>query len=224
MPLTEMAIRSAKPGAQIVKLSDGGGLQLWITPDGAKRWRFAYRLCWQSKGARHRRLSCDRPSRRARSEGTGQAALDRRDRPRPTSPSRRYQQGGSRTPTPSTPSPPSFWKRSGGKRKADRTIVKFEWLMSLARPGHRLAADHRNNGARSIGVLRPIEARGRHETAKRLRGDNRRSFPLCRRHGPRPRRPDGRAKGRSCRPRRQPSRRDHRAQSLWRASSRHREL
>ena len=28
----------------MVKLSDGGGLQLWIWPDGAKRWRFAYRI------------------------------------------------------------------------------------------------------------------------------------------------------------------------------------
>jgi hypothetical protein len=27
----------------LVKLSDGGGLQLWVFPDGAKRWRRAYR-------------------------------------------------------------------------------------------------------------------------------------------------------------------------------------
>jgi len=43
MALTDMEVRSAKPGARLVKLSDGGGLQLWITPDGAKRWRLAYR-------------------------------------------------------------------------------------------------------------------------------------------------------------------------------------
>jgi hypothetical protein len=35
MPLTDMEVRSAKPGARLVKLSDGGGLQLWIMPDGA---------------------------------------------------------------------------------------------------------------------------------------------------------------------------------------------
>ena len=44
MLLTDAKIRAAKPGARLVKLSDGGGLQLWITPDGAKRWRLAYRL------------------------------------------------------------------------------------------------------------------------------------------------------------------------------------
>jgi hypothetical protein len=42
MALSDLAIRAAKPGPKIIKLSDGGGLQLWITPDGAKRWRLAY--------------------------------------------------------------------------------------------------------------------------------------------------------------------------------------
>src|SRR5580693_6796356 len=44
MALTDLAIKRALPSAKIVKLSDGGGLQLWITPDGAKRWRVAYRF------------------------------------------------------------------------------------------------------------------------------------------------------------------------------------
>jgi len=44
MPLTELQVKSAKPHVKISKLSDGGGLQLWITPDGAKRWRLAYRF------------------------------------------------------------------------------------------------------------------------------------------------------------------------------------
>jgi len=44
MALTEFTIKNAKAGAKIVKLSDGSGVQLWITPDGAKRWRKAYRF------------------------------------------------------------------------------------------------------------------------------------------------------------------------------------
>ena len=44
MALTDLAIKRALPGTKIMKLSDGGGLQLWITPDGAKRWRVAYRF------------------------------------------------------------------------------------------------------------------------------------------------------------------------------------
>src|SRR5208282_2317850 len=44
MALTDLVIKHALPGPKIIKLSDGGGLQLWITPDGAKRWRLAYRF------------------------------------------------------------------------------------------------------------------------------------------------------------------------------------
>jgi hypothetical protein len=44
MALTDLAIKHALPGSKIIKLSDGGGLQLWVTPDGAKRWRLAYRF------------------------------------------------------------------------------------------------------------------------------------------------------------------------------------
>src|SRR5271165_1970517 len=44
MRLNDLAIKRAKPGAKLIKLSDGGGLQLWITPGGAKRWRLAYRF------------------------------------------------------------------------------------------------------------------------------------------------------------------------------------
>ena len=43
MALTDLAIKRL-PGPKILKLSDGGGVQLWITPDGAKRWRLAHRF------------------------------------------------------------------------------------------------------------------------------------------------------------------------------------
>jgi Arm DNA-binding domain len=49
MALTDMAVRAGKPCTRIVKLSDGGGLQLWVTPDGAKRWRLAYRFDGKQK-------------------------------------------------------------------------------------------------------------------------------------------------------------------------------
>src|SRR5271154_975372 len=44
MALTDVNIRKAKPGASIIKLSDGNGLQLWITPAGGKHWKLAYRF------------------------------------------------------------------------------------------------------------------------------------------------------------------------------------
>jgi len=44
MPLSDLEVKAAKPGQGVIKLSDGGGLQLWVTSDGAKRWRLAYRF------------------------------------------------------------------------------------------------------------------------------------------------------------------------------------
>ena len=44
MALDDLAIKRAKPDPKIIKLSDGHGLQLCVTPDGAKRWRIAHRF------------------------------------------------------------------------------------------------------------------------------------------------------------------------------------
>jgi hypothetical protein len=44
MALTDTAIRGAKPQpGRTLKLSDGGGLQLWVMPTGSKLWKIAYR-------------------------------------------------------------------------------------------------------------------------------------------------------------------------------------
>ena len=44
MPLTNTAIRAAKPQAKAVKLFDGGGLYLEVSPAGGKWWRWKYRF------------------------------------------------------------------------------------------------------------------------------------------------------------------------------------
>jgi len=45
MPLSDATIRAAKPQeGRTTKLSDGGGLQLWVAPSGSKLWKIAYRL------------------------------------------------------------------------------------------------------------------------------------------------------------------------------------
>src|SRR3546814_10942221 len=44
MPLTDMKCRNARPGQRLRKLSDGGGLQLWIQLTGSRQWRLAYRI------------------------------------------------------------------------------------------------------------------------------------------------------------------------------------
>ena len=50
MPLTDTAIRNAKPKEKAVKLSDGGGLFLLIKPNSTKKyWRLAYRFAGKQK-------------------------------------------------------------------------------------------------------------------------------------------------------------------------------
>lgn len=44
MPLTDAAIRNAKPTASQFKLADSGGLYLLVKPSGAKLWRLKYRI------------------------------------------------------------------------------------------------------------------------------------------------------------------------------------
>lgn len=44
MALTDVAIRNANPGPKPVKLADGGGMHLLITPAGGKLWRIKYRI------------------------------------------------------------------------------------------------------------------------------------------------------------------------------------
>lgn len=49
MPLTETAIKKAKPGDKPIKLSDGRGMYLLVNPVGSKLWRWKYRVLGKEK-------------------------------------------------------------------------------------------------------------------------------------------------------------------------------
>lgn len=58
MALSDAACRNAKSAPKLRKLSDGGGLQLWVQPSGARLWRLA------TGSAASRRCSPSAPTRR----------------------------------------------------------------------------------------------------------------------------------------------------------------
>lgn len=47
--LPDARLRSIKPTDKIQKLSDGRGLQFWVTPTGGKYWRMDYRFLGKKK-------------------------------------------------------------------------------------------------------------------------------------------------------------------------------
>ncbi len=49
MPLSDAAIRRAKPADKPQKLSDGGGLYLLVQPTGGRYWRLKYRFGGKEK-------------------------------------------------------------------------------------------------------------------------------------------------------------------------------
>lgn len=49
MPLSDVKCRNARHTNKLHKLSDGGGLQLWVQPTGSRLWRLAYRFGGKQK-------------------------------------------------------------------------------------------------------------------------------------------------------------------------------
>ena len=44
MPLTDAQVKQLQPKEKPYKTFDGGGLYIEVFPDGAKRWRYKYRI------------------------------------------------------------------------------------------------------------------------------------------------------------------------------------
>lgn len=169
MPLTDIVIRKAKPGPKTIKMSDGGGLQLWLEPDGARRWRLAYRFGGKQKllavgvypGVTliEARASRD-TARKLLADGVDPGAAKK---------AAKQQQAKDQTHTFDAIAREVIDKKRR-EGKAARTIVKFEWFMSLARPALGARPIAAITAPDVLAVLRPIEARGNVETAKKLRG------------------------------------------------------
>lgn len=168
MPLTDMLLRSAKPTDSIQKLSDGGGLQLWIMPKGAKLWRLAYRAGGRQKllalgpyplvtlaEARMKRDDAKRlllqgidPGEQRQSAKASKAIADAN--------------------TFAVIAAELLDKKRREKRAA-QTLLKTEWLLGFANEALAAMPITGISAVDVLGVLRKVEARGKLETARRLR-------------------------------------------------------
>lgn len=169
MALSDAAIRAAKPQeGRTLKLSDGGGLQLWVAPSGSKLWKIAYRF-----GGKQLKLSL------GSYPATGlKGARDQRDA------AKRLLAAGV---------DPGHQKKTVAMAKANaeantfaviadellakkaredlasKTLQKAQWLLAFARRALRARPIAAITAPEILAVLRGVEGRGRHETAKRLR-------------------------------------------------------
>jgi integrase len=168
MPLTDMEIRAAKPGARLVKISDGGGLQLWIMPDGAKRWRLAYRFDGSQKllaigvypaaGLREARAAREE-AKRLLAAGQDPSIAKRLAKAARATASANTFEAIAR----------ELLDKKRREAKAEGTLAQLEWRLSLALPAIGARPIAEITAPEILGVLRSVESRGRHETARRLR-------------------------------------------------------
>jgi integrase len=166
--LTDVAVRTTKSTQTLAKLSDGHGLQLWVYPDGAKRWRLAYRFMGKQKVlALGVYTDVTLKEARERGEEARRILASGQD----PSIARRAARAATIAASANTFDVLATELLAKKKReaKAPQTLEKIEWLIRLASPaiGARPITDI--TAPEVLRVLRTVEARGRHETARRLR-------------------------------------------------------
>lgn len=167
MRLTDVICRQTKPGPIRKKLSDGGGLQLWVQPNGTRFWHLAYRYAGKQKmlslgpypavtlaEAREQRNDAQKLLRR----GTDPAAERRQKIEEANLPGQTFKEVAI-----------EFVEKHRREGRAGATLVKKEWLLDFAYPalGAKRVCDIRPIDV--LKVLQEPESRGCYETARRLR-------------------------------------------------------
>jgi integrase len=167
MPLTDAKCRNEKPARTLKKLSDGGGLQLWLQPTGGRLWRLAYRFDGKQKllslgsypavslvAARQSRDDAKRLL--ASGIDPSQAKKEAKALKKETADTFRV-------------IAEEYVAKLKQEGRAETTIAKIEWLLSFAYPDLGARSIKELRAPEILGVLRIVEARGRYETAHRLR-------------------------------------------------------
>ncbi len=168
MPLTDAQIRRLKPARRPVKMSDGGGLYLMVTPQGAKLWRLAYRHGGKQKtqalGAYPVVSLADARERRMEARRTLDAGLDPAQQARLEKIRRRTASANTFRAIAD-----EFLEKTEREGRAEVTVAKKRWLLGLAEPDIGARPITEITAAEILVPLRRVEARGNYETARRLR-------------------------------------------------------
>ena len=167
MPLTDTAIRAAKPKDKPYKLSDGGGLYLLVNT-GSRLWRLKYRFASREKVlaigaypavtlsvARQRRdeakslLAHGGDPSQAKKDAKRQAEIEAGSTFRSVA--------------------DEYLAKMRREGRASATLTKTEWLLDLLHPAIGVRPIRSITSPQVLEALQAIERRGRHETARRAR-------------------------------------------------------
>ena len=167
MGLTDVKCRSAKAGPARLKLSDGGGLQLWVQTNGTRLWQFAYRF-----GGKQKQLSFGPYPEVSLSEARGKRDEARRKLRDGTDPAAEKKLRQEATVAPGDTFKEvalEFIEKCRRENLAGVTLLKKEWLLDFAYPtlGEKRVAEIRPVDV--LRILQDVEFRGCYETARRLR-------------------------------------------------------
>ncbi len=168
MKLSDLQIRSTRPADKLIKLSDGGGLQMWIMPDGARRWRLAYRFDGRQRlmGVGVYPAVTLREARDIRDDARKMiaAGVD----PITAKKTRKAARALASAATFNAIAD-ELLARKRREKKAPRTLKKVEWILSMARQDLGRRPINEITAPEILMVLREVDARGAHETATRMR-------------------------------------------------------
>lgn len=168
MPLTDIVVRKAKARLAPYKMADGGGMYVLVKPDGARYWRMDYR--WEG---RRRTLALGVYPSVSLSD-----AREKRDRAKKqlaahTDPAtqRKLDKIASNVASKNTFRLISreWIEKLMREGRSPRTLSKINWLLELAYPGIGDQPIASIIPTQLLTMLRTVEARGRYETARRLR-------------------------------------------------------
>jgi integrase len=164
--LNDTRVRTTKPSKRPTKLSDSGGLYLLIAPHGSKLWRLAYRF-----GGKQKTLAIG-----AYPTFTLKAARQKREEAKrllansiDPSTQRRLQKQITSAGNTFKGVAEEVLAKMEKEGRADATLTKKRWLLDFAYPAFGDRPIAKITAPEVLSVLRRVEARGRYETARRLR-------------------------------------------------------
>ncbi|CDX42937.1 putative integrase; KpLE2 phage-like element [Mesorhizobium plurifarium] len=165
MALSDVKCRNTRPASKLQKLSDGGGLQLWVQPSGTRLWRLAYRFDGKQKllslGSYPVISLADARQARDEAKRLLKAGADPAQQ-------RKFQKASSPKDTFRSIAD-EYVEKLKKEGRADRTISKVKWLLDFAYPTIGDECIREIDTATILTALRRVEVRGRYESARRLR-------------------------------------------------------